>query len=114
MDDDRAIRVAIASLVRSMGWQAEMFESADAFLQSRSIEHTACVISDVRMPGMSGVDMHDRLLQLGYRLPTIFVTAFPVPELAAKLGTPDVIAILLKPIDAAVMAEHLEHALASP
>ncbi len=114
VDDDQAIRVAVASLVRSMGWKAEPFESALAFLQSPNIARTACVISDVRMPGMSGVEMHDRLLQLGHRLPTIFVTAFPIPELDRKRGAPGVIAILLKPIDAVVMAEHLDRALASP
>ncbi|RFU49856.1 response regulator transcription factor [Paraburkholderia sp. DHOC27] len=113
VDDDQAIRVAIAGLVRSMGWQAELFESALAFLQSPNIARTACVVSDVRMPGMSGVEMHDRLLQLGYRLPTIFVTAFPIPELDEKRGVPGVIAILLKPIDPTVMAEHLERALAA-
>ena len=113
VDDDKPTRTAIASLVRSMGCSVEAFESAMAFLQSHDIEHVACLISDVRMPGMTGVQMHDRLLELGHRFPTIFVTAHLIPEVEAKVGTPGVIAVLLKPIDAGVLAEHLEQALAS-
>ena len=112
MDDDQAIRSDIASLVRSMGWPADLFESTLAFLQWPNIARTPCVISDMRKPRMSGVEMHNGLLLLGHRLPTIFVTEFLIPNLG-KRGAPEVIAILLKPIDAAVMAEHLERTPAS-
>jgi FixJ family two-component response regulator len=66
VDDDEAVCIATSALVRSLGWQANIFASAEAFLQSGQIADTACLISDVRMPNMSGVEMRDRLLQLGY------------------------------------------------
>lgn len=114
VDDDEAIRIATAGLVRSMGWRVDLFDSAVAFLQSKNIAKTSCLISDVRMPHTSGIEMHERLLQLGHTLPTIFITAFATPDLYAKLQAPGVIAILEKPIDVAALAECLERALASP
>lgn len=114
VDDDEAIRTAIAGLVRSLGWRVRVFDSALAFLQSQDIADAACLISDVRMPNMSGVEMHDQLLQLGYTLPTIFITAFPTPGLNAKLNAPGVVAILDKPIDATEMVDCVVRALGMP
>jgi len=114
VDDDDAIRTATAGLVRSLGWTARLYDSASAFLQSPDIAGTTCLVSDVRMPHMSGIEMHDRLIQAGYTLTTIFITAFSTPGLNAKLQEPGVIAILEKPIDTAAMADCLARALAAP
>jgi FixJ family two-component response regulator len=114
VDDDDAIRTATGGLIRSLGLQVRLFDSAIAFLQSPDIVQIACLISDVRMPHMSGVEMHDRLLQLGYKLPTIFITAFRTPGLNSKLTAPGVIAILDKPVDAAAMADCVARALGTP
>ncbi|CAG4894119.1 response regulator transcription factor [Paraburkholderia saeva] len=112
--DDDAIRAATGSLIRSLGWHVCLFDSAIAFLRWPDIAQTACLISDVRMPHMSGVEMHNRLLQLGHTLPTIFITAFPTPGLNAKLKAPGVIAILEKPVDAAAMEDCIARVMGTP
>jgi FixJ family two-component response regulator len=114
VDDDEAIRLAVASLVRSLGWEARLFASAEAFLASACLDDTICLISDERMSGMSGAAMHDCLLQRGYVTPTIFITAFPTPALCAKVGTNGVLAVIEKPFDARSMAYWLNVALSWP
>jgi FixJ family two-component response regulator len=114
VDDDESIRLATASLVRSLGWETRVFASAEEFLQSAQIGEASFLISDVRMPGMLGTDMHDELLRRGYAPPTIFVTAFPTAALQAKTQTNGVLAVLSKPVDAATMAHWLGVALGTP
>ncbi|CAB3666264.1 response regulator transcription factor [Trinickia soli] len=111
VDDDEAVRLAVASLVRSIGWQARVFASAEEFLACADLADTICVISDERMSGMSGAAMNDRLVQLGYTIPTIFVTAFPTPGLCAKVGANGVLAVVEKPLDAQAMEHWLKVAL---
>jgi FixJ family two-component response regulator len=114
VDDDSDVRNAIAGLVLSLGFGAREFASGIEFLQSEGIKDTACLITDVRMPDLSGVELHDRMLELGYLLPTIFITAFPTPNLNAKLNEAGVVAILEKPVDAHVIADCLESAIGRP
>ncbi|RZT36892.1 response regulator transcription factor [Cupriavidus agavae] len=111
VDDDESIRMATASLVRSLGRQTRQFESAEAFLAFGELADFACVISDFMMPGMTGVAMHERMLALGYRLPTFFITAFPSDELKARALTNGALAVLHKPVDADDMAHWLDVAL---
>ncbi|WP_408371624.1 MULTISPECIES: response regulator transcription factor, partial [unclassified Paraburkholderia] len=75
VDDDSAVRVALSSLIRSLGWDARMYESAEEFLASGQAAHTSCLISDIRMPGMSGIEMHERLRAQGHAPATIFISA---------------------------------------
>ncbi|MGN6667282.1 MAG: response regulator transcription factor [Trinickia sp.] len=114
VDDDEAVRLAVASLVRSLGWEAMLFASAEEFLASSRIGDATCVISDARMSGMSGSAMHDRLLQLGYTTPAIFITAFPTPELRAKIGRNGVLAVVEKPFDAHTIEHWLNVAAGLP
>lgn len=114
VDDDDAVRLAVASLVRSLGWQADLFASAEAFFAHARLADTMCLISDVRMPGMSGTQMHDRLVALGYTIPTVFITAFPTPELCAKVGQDGVLAVIEKPVEAQAMQHWLNVALSLP
>ncbi|RKP48198.1 response regulator transcription factor [Trinickia fusca] len=114
VDDDEAVRLAVASLVRSLGWKAQLFASAEEFLASAHLSDTTCLISDERMPTMTGTAMHDRLLRRGYAMPTIFVTAFPTPELCAKIGTNAVLAVVEKPVDAQTIEHWLNVALNRP
>jgi FixJ family two-component response regulator len=114
VDDDADVRSAIAGLVRSMGFGVRQFASGIEFLQSHDVQDTACLITDVRMPILSGVELHDRMLALGYMLPTIFITAFPTPSLYAKLNEAGVVAILAKPLDANVIADCIESAIGMP
>src|SRR5262245_57496995 len=99
VDDDEAVRLATESLVRSFGRHTRLFASAEDFLQSGYIAETACLISDIRMPGMSGVAMQDRILALGYAVPTIFITAYPAADLKARALANGALAVLDKPVD---------------
>jgi FixJ family two-component response regulator len=75
VDDDEAAREAVASLVRSLGFRAAEFASASAFLQSSRRAQTACLLVDMRMPGMTGLELHQHLRDGGTPAPTIIMTA---------------------------------------
>ena len=107
VDDDEGVRVTTASLVRSFGWKTRVFASAEEFLLSAHIGNTSCLISDVRMPGMSGIDMYAHLLELGYNLPTIFITAFPTADLQQRILADGALACLAKPVDPAAISHWL-------
>src|SRR5215831_12069280 len=77
VDDDESFRRATISFIRSLSYSAVAFPSADAFLNSNAVENTDCLITDVQMPGMSGIELQNYLLAQGNRVPIIFVTAFP-------------------------------------
>lgn len=114
VDDDEAVCIATSALVRSLGWPASVFSSAEEFLQFAHIAETACLICDVRMPHMSGVEMHDRLLQLGYAPPTIFVTAYPTPALRARVMANGALALLEKPVDVVAIEHYLTLVMGRP
>src|ERR1044071_9515622 len=84
IDDDASVRAATNNLVRSVGYSACMFASAEAFLQSTQLEDTACVITDVQMPEMSGLELQLHLRAKGSRVPCIFMTAFPEESVRAR------------------------------
>jgi FixJ family two-component response regulator len=111
VDDDNAVRLALSSLIRSLGWQVRMYESAEEFLSSGQAAHTSCLISDVRMPGMSGIEMHECLLARGQAPATIFITAYPTPSLQAKAVSNGALVLLQKPYQAAAMTHWLSVAL---
>jgi FixJ family two-component response regulator len=77
VDDDPSVREGTVDLLDSMGFIAEQFERADDFLKSNRLHSTSCLISDVRMPGMTGLELHNRLVESGNVIPTILITAFP-------------------------------------
>jgi FixJ family two-component response regulator len=114
VDDEEAVRVATADLVRSLGWQVRTFASAEAFLESGHLKDTSCLILDVRMPGMSGVALHARLRSQGHVPPTIFITAFPTADLHAEVIANGALALLEKPAVADDVAHWLEIALKRP
>jgi FixJ family two-component response regulator len=89
VDDDESVRTAMGGMVESFGYSPATFESAGAFLKSDRLTDASCLILDIQMPGMSGLELHDQLLAKGRRIPTIFVTAFPdtrVRERALRAG----------------------------
>ncbi|PLP99478.1 response regulator transcription factor [Cupriavidus pauculus] len=114
VDDDEEVRLATASLVRSFGWPTRVFVSPDEFLLSGQLAFTACLISDFMMPGMTGVAMYDRVLDLGYAPPTIFITAFPADDMKARALASGALAVLDKPVDANAIAYWLGIALGAP
>ncbi len=111
VDDDEAVREATKSLIRSLGYNAETFGSAEEFLAWTQIEDTDCLITDVQMPGLSGMDLQDRLISAGHEMPTIFVTAFPDAKLERRALSGGAIAYLRKPIEESHLLEHIDTAL---
>jgi len=111
VDDDEAVREATKSLIRSLGYNAETFGSAEEFLAWTQIESTDCLITDVQMPGLSGMDLQDRLISEGHEMPTIFVTAFPDTKLENRALRGGAIAYLRKPIEESDLLEHIDTAL---
>lgn len=109
IDDHDRVREAMRCLIEALGYAVEAFPSADEYLKSGSIHKTACVITDVQMSGMSGVDLHSRLVAEGHRTPIIFMTALPIEELPAVED--GVVGILRKPIDVGRLIETLNLAL---
>lgn len=98
VDDDQSVREATDALVRSLGYAAETFASAEEFLSSDRMHTTSCVIADVQMPGLSGIDLQQRLLALGLRLPIIFVTAFPDERSRRRAMDAGAVDFLSKPL----------------
>jgi FixJ family two-component response regulator len=114
VDDDEAVCVATSSLLRSLGWQTYTFASAEALLQSAHLSATSCIVTDVRMPGMSGIDLYLHLLSLGFVIPTIFVTAFPTAALRARVTASGGRALLAKPIDPDAITQCLDQIFGTP
>jgi FixJ family two-component response regulator len=97
VDDDHSVREALTSLVRSLGYVAMAFECAEDLLKSRRRRNVSCLIADVQMPGMSGFELHNRLVASGEPIPTILITAFPDERSRKRALQADVIGYLTKP-----------------
>jgi len=108
IDDDPSVRAATHRLVRSLGFTARTFESAADFLQSPHVNDTACVIADVQMPGMSGVELQSLL---GSFVPMIFITAYPEDSIRSRAMKAGAICFLSKPFDGLRMIECIRTAL---
>ncbi len=111
VDDDEAVRIATRSLVRSLGFTAHTFASAEDFLQSGHVGECSCVITDVQMPGLSGVDLQSRLLADGRDTPIIFMTAFADESVQSRAMKAGAVCFLSKPFDGRVLIKYLEEAL---
>jgi FixJ family two-component response regulator len=111
IDDDPSVREATDGLVRSLGYRAATFASADDYLQSDRVSDTSCVIADIQMPGLSGVELQSLLVARGNRTPMIFVTAFPEERIRKKVLEAGAIGFLSKPFDEERLIEHLQTAL---
>lgn len=111
IDDDESVRVATESLVRSLGFGARSFACAEDFLGSAERSRTACVITDVQMPGMSGVELQTRLRAEGDPVPLIFITAFPEERIRRQVGEAGTFGFLAKPFDGNEMIDCIDRAL---
>ena len=111
IDDDASVRAAMEDLVNSLGFAACAFESAEDFLRSPELHDTSCVITDIQMPGMNGEELQHQLLAQGYRMPMIFITAFPEKCLRKRVEAAGALAFLEKPFDGGVLVSSLRHAL---
>jgi FixJ family two-component response regulator len=111
VDDDEAVRLALRSLVRSLGYASKVFASAEEFLESSYLNDTACLISDVQMPGMNGIELQSRLKRLECSAPVIFVTAFPDERNRALALEGGAIGFLEKPFEGRAMVQLIQAAL---
>jgi FixJ family two-component response regulator len=111
VDDDESTRESTKGFVRSLGYQAAAFASAEEFLQSDSVDSTSCLITDVQMPGLSGIDLQRGLIAQGVQLPTIFITAFPEEEVRARAMKAGALGYLSKPFSEESLLRCLSTAL---
>ncbi len=101
VDDDESVRLATSSLVRSLGWEVRLFASAIEFLDSGCAAEVACVISDIQMPGMAGLEMQKRLAANRILVPVIFITAFCTQAIRKQAMENGALCFLCKPVDGA-------------
>jgi len=99
VDDDDAICIATESLIRSLGLRARCFASAEAFLGSDILDETACLITDVHMPGISGLELQDVLAAGGQKMPIVFITAYPEEAIQMQARARGAVAVFRKPFD---------------
>jgi CheY-like chemotaxis protein len=111
VDDDDESREAVAVLVKSLGFAVETFSCGDDLLSWPRLRQTSCLIADVNMPGMSGVELHERLVMLGHAIPTILITAYPDDAVRDRAMANGVIAYLTKPCSDVVLFDLVRSAL---
>ena len=113
VDDDQFFRESMRRLMRSLGYAVEAFPSAADLLASPRLVETACVIADVHMPAMTGVELYRRLIDTGHEIPTILVTAFPDDDVRTRALRDGVVCYLRKPVDEKHLMRCLRAALPS-
>jgi FixJ family two-component response regulator len=113
VEDDRFFRESMGRLMRSLGYSVEAFASAADFLASPRLAETACLIADVHMPTMSGIDLYRHLIEAGRAIPTILVTAYPNDVDRARALNDGVVCYLRKPVDEQDLTRCLRAALTS-
>ena len=99
IDDDESMREAIKGLVKSLGYRVEAAASAQEFLSSPHVCRTSCLITDMQMPGMTGLELYQRLSTSGKSIPTILITAYPDDGVRERARSAGVIGYLSKPFD---------------
>lgn len=114
VDDDEPNREATEALIRSLGYIAAAFASAEEYLQSDCARSSSCLITDLQMPGMSGAELQDRLIADGCQTPIIFVTAFPEDKIRARVLRAGALCFLSKPVNDECLIQCLDKALGSP
>ncbi|WP_341898476.1 response regulator [Ferrovibrio terrae] len=113
IDDDESLRLALVGLVRSLGYRASGFGSAEEFLNSSDIAASSCLITDIQMPGLSGIELKHLLVERNYRLPVIMITGRADPSLRDRALASGAICLLKKPFEAAALLDCIERALAA-
>jgi FixJ family two-component response regulator len=114
VDDDEAIREAIDSLIRSAGFRAELFASGEDFLQAKHRLHAACLIADVRMPRVSGLELQRQLAATDCRIPLVFITAHDDEDARAQALRAGAVDFLYKPFSDEVILSAVQVALQAP
>ena len=110
VDDDRRVRESVQSVLESAGYEAVTFESAETFLLSGALSRVACVIADVRLPGMDGTELQRRIRQERHALPVIIITAHDDYDLRRQALRDGAVAFLVKPFDGGELLEQVARA----
>ncbi len=113
VDDDASLRRSLRNLLMSVGLRVETFESAEAFLDSVHRENTGCMVLDLRMPGMSGLDLLRHLAARGTRIPVIILTAYRDDETRRRSLEAGAVEFLEKPFESAALLDAVRTALSS-
>jgi FixJ family two-component response regulator len=111
VDDDASVRAATNNLLSSHGYIVHTFASAEEFLRSAELNESVCVIADVQMPAMSGLDLLTHMRAQGYASPFIFITAFPEENVRARALKAGAVCFLAKPFAGPVLIDCIETAL---
>jgi FixJ family two-component response regulator len=111
IDDDASMRAATNNLLSSHGYPVQTFASAEEFLQSAVLDDSSCVIADVQMPAMSGLDLLTHMRTQGYKAPFIFITAFPEASVRARALKAGAVCFLTKPFAGPALINCVETAL---
>jgi FixJ family two-component response regulator len=113
VDDDQSMRDAMSALVRSLGFAAATFASAEDFLESAHVDDTSCLITDVQMPGLSGVELQSHLIADGRVMPIIGVTAHPEESIRTQMMEAGAVGFLSKPFNDECLIDCIATALKS-
>ena len=113
VEDDQFFRESMRRLMRSLGYRVEVFASAADFLASPRLAETACLIADVNMPVMTGVELYRHLIDSGHAIPTILVTAYADDDVGSRALKDGIICYLRKPVDEQHLRRCLHAALTS-
>ena len=111
IEDDASVRGALARLLRSVGWKAVVFASAEAFLRAVGQEPPDCLVLDIRLPGMSGVDLLEHSAVASRSLPVICISAHDDVQMRKRAAQVGVVAFLAKPMDEQDLLHAIRHAL---
>ena len=112
VDDDKSIRNATQDLLKAAGFSTATFEDAESFLGSASRASAACLVADMRMPGMSGVELYQALVASGHSIPTVIITAHPDEVTLARGHVAGLTCYLIKPFTPDELLECVHEALA--
>jgi FixJ family two-component response regulator len=111
VDDDESIRNALLGLMKAAGFSARAFASAEGFLNACEWENTACLIADIRMPGMSGLELQAKLNSSHHRIPIIFITAHGDEKMRMQALRAGAVEFLTKPFDDEILIDSVRAAL---
>jgi FixJ family two-component response regulator len=111
VDDDRSILESLSALLKSVGFRPKTFSSAEQFLEEARLDEGDCLILDVRMPGLSGLDLHDKLTASGCDLPIVFITAHEEEKTRLDAAGSRAVAVLRKPFEDQELLDAISQAL---
>jgi FixJ family two-component response regulator len=113
VDDDQFVRDSLKRLMKSFGYMVAAYQSAGDFLKSPQLRETSCLIADVHMPGMTGVELYEYLIKAGHAIPTILITAYPDDRVRTGALDEGVLAYLVKPFSETDLTRYVRFALES-